>query len=272
MKNQIILNKKTFTKLLNASFRQKILDSYKKDTHGIVDYAKYVVDSQIIQRMQGYENDAKAGWGFPQLNILCCIRKNGTIDKKFFEFNSVNHFLKDKDGDTAVDVVKCILILWLRNEKSTIESFDYEKIDAELVRIDKEIADKKAKDEKINATGSRIKDIVKPVIESARGKEYSVISEDTKNKVEKLLEEFKKAGQIVQYVVSLDRNIKQSIEKHIFFIDIGFKIEEADDYTILACNIIPEQLNKNEQEEKEKQEENIKGFKNPNVRQFGTQA
>ena len=53
--------------------------------------------------------------------------------------------MKDYDGSSAIDVVKCILILWSKEDKS-IKSFDYEVIDKELVRLDKEIEEKKKKD------------------------------------------------------------------------------------------------------------------------------
>lgn len=256
MKNNInTLNKKTITKLLNPAFRKKILDSYKKDTYLINDYARYVCDSQILQRMKGYENDSKSGWGFPQLNILCCIRKNDEIDKRFFEFNVVNHFLKDHDGDSAIEVIKCMLILWMNTEKTSIKNFDYEKIDAELARLDKEIADKQAKEQKINDTGKRIHDIMKPIVDSALYESYDSAANTVKEKVEKLLERFKNAGDICKYIVSLDRNTEQTIAANHFFLDIGFKLEENDEFTILVCHVKPT--------ENEKKEETKKIISNP---------
>lgn len=67
MKNSIpALSKKSMTKLLDSGFRKKILLSYsKKDPYGVFPYAKYLCDTQILQKMQGYDNDAKSGWGFP---------------------------------------------------------------------------------------------------------------------------------------------------------------------------------------------------------------
>lgn len=250
--NTVALSKKNLTRLLNPAFRKKILASYKKDIFLIDDYAKYVVDSQIIQRMKGLENDAKAGWGFPQLNMLCCVKKDGTIEKKLFEFNSVNHFLKDQDGDTAADVVKCILVLWLQSDKKNIESFDYEKIDAELVRLDKEIAEKKAKDQKIEETSRRIKSLVKPIIDKTLYESYNEVAEATKKKVEKVLDEFVKAKQLFKAVVSLDRNTPESIAANHFFLDVGFKLEEKDDFSILVCHVGPsaEATKKDEAQEK----------------------
>lgn len=67
MKSNVpVLNKKSMTKLLNRDFRKKILLSYSnKDPYGIFPYAKYICDVQILQKMHGYDNDAKSGWGFP---------------------------------------------------------------------------------------------------------------------------------------------------------------------------------------------------------------
>ena len=73
------------------------------------------------------------------------MKNDGEVEKRFFEFNIINHFLKDYDGSSAIDVVKCILILCSKEDKS-IKSFDYEVIDKELVRIDKESEEKKKKD------------------------------------------------------------------------------------------------------------------------------
>ena len=250
-KETITLNKKTLTKLLNTSFRKNILSSYTKDKYLINDYARYVVDSQILQRMNGYENDAKSGWGFPQLNILCCIKKDGNIEKKFFEFKTINHFLKEKDGDSAVEVVKCILLLWKKSDPEIL-NFDYEKIDAELVKLDKEIADKQAKEQKINETGKRIHDIVRPVVDKVLYENYETIAPLTKERVEKILEQFKEAGDICKYVVSLDRNDEASIERNEFHMDIGFKLEEKDDFTILVCDVRPGKGDEEKKEEEQK--------------------
>ena len=240
MKNNVTkLSQKTMTKLLGEAYRKSLLQQMKGEiATEIRDYAKYVTDSQILQRMSGYENDSKSGWGFPQLNILCCFKDDGSFEKKFFEFRVVNHFLKDQDGDSAADVVACILWLWKCSDKS-IASFNYEKIDAELVKIDKEIAEKQAKEQKINDVGKRICDIVKPIIDSTEGKPFNEVSEKTKAAVERMLEEFKKNGEIAKSVVSLDRNTEESKANGEFFLDIGYKLVASDEYTILACHVDP---------------------------------
>ena len=146
-----MLSKKRITKLLNASFRKQILDSVdwtKADQHKkIPQYARYIVDSQIAYRSKQFENDKSAYYGFNPIYPLCAILKDGGIDKRFVEFNIVNHFLKEKDGDSAVEVVKCMLIEWCKENKQ-IQDFDIDKIDAELAKIEKEYLEKQKTENK----------------------------------------------------------------------------------------------------------------------------
>lgn len=146
-----MLNKKKITKLLGSEFRKLILGSvhWPLETKKIPAYARYVVDSQIAYRSKKFENDKAAYYGYNPIYPLCAILKNGTIDKRFFEFNIVNHFLKDKDGDSAVEVVKCILVEWCKENKD-IKDFDINVIDAELARIEKEYLDKLNEEKKID--------------------------------------------------------------------------------------------------------------------------
>lgn len=250
------LSQKTMTKLLGSSYRKNLLQLIdKKNAAEIRDYAKYVTDGQILQRMAGYENDSKSGWGFPQLNILSCFKKDGSFEKKFFEFKAVNHFLKEKDGDAAAEVVACILWLWKCSD-SSIASFDYEKIDAELVKIDREIAEKQAREQKISDTGKRICDIIRPTVDAAEGKPYDEVADKTKVAVERMLDEFVKSEDICKYVVSLDRNNDASKARGELFLDIGYKLEEGAEFTVLACHVNPKKADEQkEEEEKKKQEE-----------------
>ena len=76
------LNQKTLTKLINSKYRKSLLSKLNlKKTFGLSEYAQYVVDSSIMQKIPEYEDNAKSGWGFPQLNIICSIKKDGTIEK-----------------------------------------------------------------------------------------------------------------------------------------------------------------------------------------------
>lgn len=135
--------------MLNADFRKTILESAVKliSNKKILQYSRYVVDSQIVHRDKRFENDKSAYYGFNPIYPLCAVLDDGTIDKRFFEFNIVNHFLKDKDGDSAVEVVKCMLVEWCKENKS-IKDFDIDKIDTELAKIEKEYLAKQKEDEK----------------------------------------------------------------------------------------------------------------------------
>jgi len=135
------LSKKVLTKLLDADYRKTILKTYTNDNYKLFPYAKYLVDSTIMSRDKTYEKDKNYGYGFSPLGIVCAVMKDGTIQKRFLEFNTVNHFLRNYQGEFAIEVIKCILILWL-NEDKHIESFDYELIDKELVKIEKEYLEK----------------------------------------------------------------------------------------------------------------------------------
>ena len=135
------LSKKTLTKLLNADFRKSILNTYTKDTHKLFPYAKYLVDSTIMSRDKSHAEDKNYGYGFSPLGIVCAVMKDGSVKKRFLEFNTVNYFLRDYKGAFAVEAVKCILILWLNEEKSSIQDFDYMKIDSELAKIEKAYLD-----------------------------------------------------------------------------------------------------------------------------------
>lgn len=66
------------------------------------------------------------------------MKADGSVDKKFLEFKTINHFLRDNDGDAAVEVMKCILVLWSSEDKS-VSSFDVEAISNELKKLDEEV-------------------------------------------------------------------------------------------------------------------------------------
>ena len=133
----MLLSKKKLTKLLNKEFRDSILCKYRADKHQVNEYAKYVVDSQIAARSEKLKDDKDAFYGFSPIGFICAVKKDGSIEKKLLEMNTINHFLREYKGQYAIDVVKCILLMWLQQDKE-IESFDYMKIDAELARIEQE--------------------------------------------------------------------------------------------------------------------------------------
>lgn len=135
-----MISKKRLTKLLNPEFRISILNKISEKRRietKMRQYAQYVVDSMIVNRDQSKENDKNYGYGFSPVQFICAVMKDGTIEKRFFEFNIINHFLIKKDGISAREVVECILIEWLSEDKS-IKNFDMNIIDDELAKIEAE--------------------------------------------------------------------------------------------------------------------------------------
>ena len=230
------LNQKTLTKLINSKYRKSLLSKLNlKKTFGLSEYAKYVVDSSIMQKIPEYEDNAKSGWGFPQLNIICSIKKDGTIEKKLFEFKSINHFLKDKDGDSAVEVVECILALWANEDKSIV-SYDYEKIDAELVKLDEQAKELAKKDEVKNEIGKKIKEKITPLFDEIANLKFDDAMQLMQEKIGKVLEQMKDSKEIVVGIVSFNRNVLATINQKQMFIDVGFKVEDvSEQFTVWTC-------------------------------------
>ena len=230
------LNQKTLTKLINSKYRKSLLSKLNlKKTFGLSEYAKYVVDSSIMQKIPEYEDNAKSGWGFPQLNIICSIKKDGTIEKKLFEFKSINHFLKDKDGDSAVEVVECILALWANEDKSIV-SYDYEKIDAELVKLDEQAKELARKDEVKNEIGKKIKEKITPLFDEIANLKFDDAMQLMQEKIGKVLEQMKDSKEIVVGIVSFNRNVLTTINQKQMFVDVGFKVEDvSEQFTVLTC-------------------------------------
>ena len=230
------LNQKTLTKLINSKYRKSLLSKLNlKKTFGLSEYAKYVVDSSIMQKIPEYEDNAKSGWGFPQLNIICSIKKDGTIEKKLFEFKSINHFLKDKDGDSAVEVVECILALWANEDKSIV-SYDYEKIDAELVKLDEQAKELAKKDEVKNEIGKKIKEKITQLFDEIANLKFDDAMQLMQEKIGKVLEQMKDSKEIVVGIVSFNRNVLATINQKQMFVDVGFKVEDvSEQFTVLTC-------------------------------------
>ena len=230
------LNQKTLTKLINSKYRKSLLSKLNlKKTSGLSEYAKYVVDSSIMQKIPEYEDNAKSGWGFPQLNIICSIKKDGTIEKKLFEFKSINHFLKDKDGDSAVEVVECILALWANEDKSIV-SYDYEKIDAELVKLDEQAKELARKDEVKSEIGKKIKERISPIFDEIASLKFDDAMKIAQEKIGNILEQMKNDKEIVAGIVSFNRNVLATINQKQMFVDVGFKVEDASEqFTVLTC-------------------------------------
>lgn len=137
-----MLNKKFIVKLISDQFRQQILSRYGKYLLNaelcINEYAHYIVDQQILTRSKIYENDKKAFYGFSPIAPICVVMKDGTIQCKLFEMNQINHFLKELNGEKAVEVAQCILLQWYSESKKHILNFNVQSIDAFLTNMEKQ--------------------------------------------------------------------------------------------------------------------------------------
>jgi len=108
------------------------------------EYARYVVDGQILHRDPELENDRKSSYGFSPINFLCAVTADGNVKSRIFEFNTVNHFLHLKEGENACEVVEAILLMW-KAEDRTISNFDPDVIDRYLLTVEKRYAAEKRK-------------------------------------------------------------------------------------------------------------------------------
>ena len=120
------------------------LSQARREEYKIPQYARYVVDSQIVHRDPSKENDKEYGYGFSPVNFICAVMKDGSVDKRFFEFNTVNHFLREKDGDSACEVVEAILVEWAKGDRN-VKDFDMQVIDDELAKIEAEYVEEERK-------------------------------------------------------------------------------------------------------------------------------
>ena len=143
-------SKKNVTKLLDPNFRKQVLASvpskWISETKAKA-YSYYVTDSQIISRSKELADNKDACYGFSPLNTLCAVRKDGVVETQLMEFNIVNHFLAKNDGDSAAEVVLCMLVLWLSQDKlKTIRDFDIDTIDAALHKLETEFIEANKKE------------------------------------------------------------------------------------------------------------------------------
>jgi hypothetical protein len=134
-----MLNRKNITRLLDRKNRQAVISKVspeKRRRLKSAEYARYVVDGQILHRDETLENDRKSSYGFSPINFLCAVAGDGTIKNRLFEFNTVNHFLHLKEGENACEVVEAILLMW-KDEDRSISNFDPDVIDLYLVDVEK---------------------------------------------------------------------------------------------------------------------------------------
>ena len=110
------------------------------------EYARYVVDEQILHRDTTLENDKDSSYGFSPINFLCAVTADGTVKSRMFEFNIVNHFLHLKEGENACEVVEAILLMWKAEDK-TISNFNPDIIDRYLSEVEKSYVKENQPDE-----------------------------------------------------------------------------------------------------------------------------
>jgi hypothetical protein len=236
-----MITKKKLTKLINADFRRSTLLSMsdaKKTKFKIKPFARYTVDSCIVHRNKEHENDKAWNYGYTPIQCLAACMKDGSIQKRFFEFNSVNHFLKDKDGDTACEVVEAILIEWAKEDKDIVD-FDMDRIDAEFAKIEAEYEEAEKLKAREGEVGCKIKELVEPIVNSVQSKPYADAVAIVEKDVRPLLDNLVADKTIVSYEIEYGRNTPTSRERNEFFLDIEYKVTENCEMLILACNVRP---------------------------------
>lgn len=117
----------------------------KQNMLEIPQYAMQIVNEQILSRSEAHKDDKSAYYGFSPIAFLFAVMNDDSMLRNLFEMNIINHFLKDMKPHAALEVTKCLLIIW-KKTNSQIKSFDVEKIKAEIRRIDEELAKKAAED------------------------------------------------------------------------------------------------------------------------------
>lgn len=144
-----MLSKKNITRLLNPARRRAEIAKCppaRRKALMSAEYARYVVDGQILHRDASLEDDRKSSYGFSPINFLCAVTKDGTVKSRMFEFNVVNHFLHLKEGENACEVVEAILLMWKAEDRS-ISNFSPDAIDGYLAEVEKSFAEKSEPEE-----------------------------------------------------------------------------------------------------------------------------
>ena len=227
-----MITKKRLTKLINGDFRRSILASMpekKKMAYKIRPYAQYVTDLCIVHRNVEHEKDKNWNYGFTPIQCLGACMKDGTISKRFFEFNPVNHFLKDKDGDSAREVVEAILVEWAKEDRDIVD-FDMDRIDAEFAKIEAEyIAEQKT----LDAVRTDIMSVISEYGHSFNA--WPVKTEDLDGigkACTDLLAPVKEKHNIFKIIVSMAKNTTENLMAGEFYITVGLKINEKDEFRL----------------------------------------
>ena len=232
-----MITKKRLTKLINGNFRRSILMSMsekKKIAYKIRQYAQYVTDLCIVHRNVEHEKDKNWNYGFTPIQCLGACMKDGTISKRFFEFNSVNHFLKDKDGDSAREVVEAILIEWAKEDRNIVD-FNMDRIDAEFAKIEAEyIAEQKT----LDAVRTDIMSAIDGYGKSFDSWPVKIEDLDGIGKAcTDLLVPIKEKYGLFKIIMSMAKNTANNLSAGEFYVTIGLKLKEKDEFRIFDAII-----------------------------------
>ena len=232
-----MITKKRLTKLINGDFRRSILISMsekKKIAYKIKQYAQYVTDLCIVHRSVEHEKDKNWNYGFTPIQCLGACMKNGTISKRFFEFNSVNHFLKDKDGDSAREVVEAILIEWAKEDHDIVD-FDMDRIDAEFAKIEAEYIEEQ---KTLDAVKTDIMSMISEYGNSFSAWPVKIEDLDGIGKAcTNLLQPVKEKYNVFKIVVSMVKNAQENLDAGEFYVTIGLKLNERDEFRLFDAVI-----------------------------------
>ena len=232
-----MISRKRLTKLIDPAFRRSVLSSMtpaKKAKYKIPQFARYTVDSCIVHRDASRENDREYGYGFTPIQCMAACMDDGSIAKRFFEFNSVNHFLRQKDGDSAVEVVEAILVEWAKEDRHIVD-FDMDRIDAEFARIEAEYKEAEAEKTRLKAAqdeaSARIRAAIDPIVEEERAKGAEGLGRRLLERAEAAIAALKTEGAVADAKAAVREEGGET------FLNVGFKAAEGGEYAVLACHV-----------------------------------
>ena len=232
-----MITRKRLTKLINGDFRRSILASMsekKKIAYKVRPYAQYVTDLCIVHRNVEHEKDKNWNYGFTPIQCLGACMKDGTISKRFFEFNSVNHFLKDKDGDSAREVVEAILVEWAKEDRGIVD-FDMDRIDAEFAKIEAEYIEEQ---KMLDAVRTDIMSTIDGYGKSFDAWPVKIEDLDGIGRAcTDLLIPIKEKYGLFKIIVSMAKNTANNLSAGEFYVTVGLKLKEKEEFRIFDAII-----------------------------------
>lgn len=235
------MSKKFLTRLLNKAYRARVISSMRPEkiaAYKIPQYARYTVDKVILSRDKSHEKDKDWQYGFSPLEVLAYVGTDGKLVTKLFEFNTVNHFLKLTDGDSAVEVVTAILVDWAKNDMR-IRDFDIDEIDAGLKKIEDDYAEEEKARRADEDAGRKIKELVGPVMDGMSGMSYADAVAAVERDIRPILEKLVSDKTVSEYEFGYGRNTPSTKEAGEFFLNIGYKARPESETLVLVCAVRP---------------------------------